>query len=171
MTTLLSIDPSSTCTGYAVFRNKRLVDAGLLKPTNRKDPPTKRIVEMVAELQGVLHEKKPKVAVVEITSGKVNTRRHGGSGAGLAIYGMAVGAMWQSLREYLVWGKIEGEVVCVPENDWIRHRAKGQKSKAARIAEVAACHKKYDPDKDKGGDAADAILLGEWYLNSEMNND
>jgi hypothetical protein len=95
--------------------------------------------------------------VIEDTSGKVGARHGAGGGAGLSIYGKAVGYVWGSLRgsEALA----TADVLMVPENEWTRG-----KPKAKRIAGVMMLHRGlYDATMDPGGDAADAVGLGDWW--------
>lgn len=149
---IVGIDPSSTTTGYArMTLAGELVDAGrFIAP--RKDTPLRRILYMrqaVAELvRGV-----PAV-VIEITTGKV-AARHRGGGAGLAVYGMAVGAIL-----------VEAEHVCdnvlaVTENVWTEGVRKMQ-----RRREIAVMFPAYSAivKRDPGGDVSDAIGLCLWWL-------
>jgi hypothetical protein len=154
-TWLLALDPSTTVFGYAIFHPTGwLYDAGKLTPRRARDEANDRIDHMLG-LAGELMTPHPEgwTVVVEDTSGKVNRGRHGGAGAGLAIYGKAVGAaIW--------WLRARGRfVVPVLENEWT-----GSVSKAVRQRRVAARHRAYDPAKDAGGDVSDAIGLGEWWL-------
>lgn len=150
--TLLCIDPSSTLCGYALFKAGVLTECGLLKPQRTRDDANDRIKSMVAEATCVALQDSVDLIIIEDTSGKVGAR-HGGHGAGLAIHGKAVGWMIGSLRAHY-------PVECVLENEWTR----GIK-KVYRQAVIAVMFPKlYDPKKDKGGDAADAIGLGMYWL-------
>jgi hypothetical protein len=162
----LFIDPSSTCCGYAVFDGSRLVECGRVTPDRQRDPANVRIQSMARELHNLAVEKlcPPAVSyhvcseiVIEDTSGKVGARHGAGGGAGLSIYGKAVGYIWGALRgsEALA----TADVVMVPENEWTRG-----KPKANRLQRVAMLHRGlYDPKKDSGGDAGDAVGLGDWW--------
>lgn len=152
---LLSIDPSSTCTGYAVLNDEALLDAGKLRPNRVKDKPNERIDVMVADLVKLVAEYGPGIILMEDTSGKVS-RRHGkGGGAGLAIYGKAVGEV---RRAMMITGV---RVECILENEWTR----GCSEKAERKLWCQAAYPtQYDPAKDEGGDVADAIKMARWWL-------
>jgi len=162
---VVGVDPSSSVTGCGVLSaTGELVDAWKLTPKTRKYDQTaiQRIDTMCAELWDVLELAQPQVVVVEITSGKVG-QRHKGDGAGLAVYGMAVGAMWR-----VVWTWIarrnhnatsEWECVPVPENVWTAGVAKRK-----RMANIERIYSGYDPADDRGGDVADAIGLAAWWL-------
>jgi len=128
------------------------VTAGLLRPNKTKDDANRRIEVMGAELAALIRDVRPAVIVVEDTSGKVGHNRHGGGGAGLAIYGKAIGYMTA------VANASGFPVAMVKENDWTRGTPK-----AIRTARVKQWVRNYDESKDPGGDMADAIGLGKWY--------
>lgn len=151
---LLSLDPSSTVTGYAVLDGVILLDAGRILPVRQKDPPNSRIDAMISELLTLVREQQPEAIVIEDTSGKVSGR-HGGRGAGLAIYGKAVGEVRRAMKQTGI------DVFMVLENDWTR--GMGKKIDRQRWCE-AAYSKQYRAADDPGGDVADAIKLGRWWL-------
>jgi hypothetical protein len=151
---LLSLDPSSTTTGYAVFKDGKFIEAGKLKPARAADPANDRIRVMTWQLRDLANSVKPTHIVIEDTSGKVG-RRHGGGGSGLAIHGKAVG-WFISVAEHIIKSE---NVRCITENTWTRSI-----KKATRQERVAAMIRNYDPEKDKGVDVADAIGLGLYYL-------
>lgn len=160
MSLLLSIDPSSTRTGYAVLNDRqKLVDGGLLRPRRTADPANERVDAMIESLIEIGREHQISAVVVEDTSGKVaaHGRARGMNGAGLAVHGKAVGEFRRAC--IMIFGA--DCVTCVMENEWTQ-----QVSKAHRAQRVAAVYRSqgYDPAKDKGGDTADAIGLGVWWL-------
>lgn len=158
--TILALDPSSTRTGYAVLNEQeKLLEAGILKPRKEKDPPRERIEAITGDLWRLLEETNPQAIILEWTSGKVGRRRHHGGGAGLAIYGVAIGAIWQ-MAEF--WSRIDRGhplVELVPENEWTGGRPKGE-----RAAAIGRLYPQYQADRDPGGDIADAIGLGRWWI-------
>jgi Holliday junction resolvasome RuvABC endonuclease subunit len=150
--TLLALDPSSTRTGYAVFAGE-LVDAGLLTPRPRKLDFVPRIHQMAADVRGLIEQYLPEKIVIEITSGHVG-HRHKGHGAGLSVYGMAVGYL---LAVVEASGR---SVSAIEENVWTRGVPKTK-----RTAMIAAMYRRqYNPANDPGGDVADAIGLGRFFL-------
>ncbi len=158
MPVIVGLDPSSSVIGYAVLdqRDGRILDAGLIKPNRTDDEPLTRIAAMLIDLGGLFEECRPAAVVLEVTSGKVG-QRHKGEGAGLAVYGMGVGAVWQFCQSR---GERDGfTVVSVLENDWT-----GGRPKTARLAVLAATEPKYKTALDPGGDVGDAIGLGRYYL-------
>lgn len=160
----ISLDPSSTAIGYAAFRSLKCVKATIIKPRRQKDPALDRIDWMVKilsqEIDTVYHmlrRRKPReelVVVVEVTSGKVNRNRHGGGGAGLAIYGDAVG----SIRTACRLNPQVDRVVQIFENEWIGGHGKAKRRRVAK-----ANYGLYDASEDRGADLADAIALGVWW--------
>lgn len=158
---LLGLDPSSTVTGYAVMEeSESLIDAGRLLPRNKRSPAIVRIPEMIDEIFSLLDEHTPDKVIIEVTSGKVNTKRHGGSGAGLSTYGMAVGAVWQAVRS--VMG--DDSVVTVSENIWTRGVSK--KARQCYLARVFPNYERH-MSKDVGMDVADAIGLLVWWFQEQ----
>lgn len=165
---VFAIDPGSLRTGWAVLQApERLVEAGLLLPDKTTAPSEFRINSMCRDLWLLLNEHRPKVILVEWTSGKLNARRHQGSGQGLAVHGAATGALW---RECLAWRRsprakqqLEVKVILVRENDWTRGVPKQD-----RIRAVANMFPIYKPTNDGGGDIADAIALSVWYLHERI---
>lgn len=152
--TILAFDPSSTRTGYALLTAEAvIVQAGTFK-VDEKARSEVRILEQCQDAIELLSETIPDHVVIEITSGKVG-RRHLGGGAGLAVYGMAVGALVATcLHAYGPAG-----LHLVPENLWT-----GGRRKRARQLEVAARFPGYKDSDDKGGDVSDAIGLACWFV-------
>lgn len=165
---IFAIDPGSKKTGWAVMgAREKLIQAGLLLPDKQSTAPEFRIHRMCEDLRNLLDEMQPAVIVIEFTSGKVGRKRHHGGGAGLAIHGAATGALW---RECLAWRRalpaeqqLEVKVELILENTWCRSITKKK-----RIDAVSAAFPQYDPEKDRGGDVADAIGLASWYQREHL---
>lgn len=152
---LLAIDPASERTGWAALETSNpvrpvLARYGVIRA--RKAVALDRIVEICSALRQFVAEVRPEAIVIEVPSGHVG-RRHGGGGAGLATYGVAVGAIWREL-----WGAAP-IVEAVTEAEWT-----GGVAKERRALFMAQRFSNYRPDGDTGLDAADAIGLGDWYL-------
>ena len=108
MSLILSIDPSSTSTGWAIAeRNGNDIvwkDIGRIKPPAKLSGAAKapeRIAYMVGNMGKMMFPLNLSNIIIEMPSGKT----HGGSKnrniSYLPIYGWAAGAIWQSLHEYL----------------------------------------------------------------------
>ena len=160
---LLSLDPSSTASGYCVMTNdERIVDAGVLR-VKRRAVAQVRIEVMAADLMTLLDKARPGLIIIETTSGYVNSHRHKGGGRGLAILGLAIGRLWGQAELWRHTLPLEGrsdvEVCLVEENRWIAGRTKKN-----RQQEVQALYPSYDPEADRGFDCSDAICLALWFL-------
>ena len=160
---ILGLDPSSTTTGYAILNGPdNLREAGLFAPTNKRAPALERIAEMIDDLTATIADYHPSRAVIEITSGKVG-KRHGGQGAGLAVYGMAVGALWWATVKLLG----PDQVTAIDENTWTQGIPKRR-----RQMELFARFPKYadwaNGGNDPGADAADAIGVARWWMMREQ---
>jgi Holliday junction resolvasome RuvABC endonuclease subunit len=151
---LLTVDPSSTCTGYAVMGNAaNIVDAGLLRAGSDKAPAVERIYCMRGELRNLIRQYQPACVLIEVTSGHTAGRIHRRT-AGLAVYGMAVGALLDT-----AWAEARC-VEYVEENAWTAGVPKEK-----RQARIAAIFPEYAQAKqrDVGADVADAIGLALWW--------
>ncbi len=166
---IVSLDPSTKACGWAVMEPGRvLIEAGIITPGSRKGDSKVRIESLCDQWYTLLSTWMPNEIVIEWTTGHVVRSRHGGAGAGLSIYGMAVGALW---RESVWWSRARGalehtEVHAVTENQWTAGRPKMRKSGqmlVSRVDIVAGMFPQYRPQDDPGGDIADAIALNCWW--------
>ena len=152
---IVSIDPGSIIAGYAVMENGALIDAGLIKPQKQNNPSDMRIAVICTEIDALIKAEEPDIVVLEWTTGKVGKNRHKGGGSGLAIYGIAIGAIWQTIRQIMNTRNI----VLIDES-WTR----GIKKKD-RLADLELSCSAYDRSKDAAtGDMGDAICLAQYYL-------
>jgi len=153
---LVSIDPGSKVCGYAVFKfdhyEAKLIEPGLLKAKATLNP-YQRIEILLDDIEELLKTIRADVVVIESTTGKVGKKRHKGGGAGLSIYGVAIGAIWRTVLH------LGYEVVLIKENEWT-----GNIPKDKRIKAIALIYGGWLLKRDPGGDAADAIGLGRYYL-------
>ncbi len=163
---ILSLDPSSSCLGWATLRAGRLyLASGRILPksvkTRKGYEVYGRIESICQQLVALLEREQPTVIVVELTSGN-RARRLGQNVSHLSIYGAAVGAVWREAeswaREFVREHRSPCEVTGFLENEWT-----GQKPKAERIATAALMFQQYQPANDSGGDEADALMLNVWY--------
>lgn len=157
---ILSLDPSSTCCGYAVMTGAdRAEEFGILWPEKRRSSYEARSMSLAGQVYSLAYEFRPQAIVIEIPSTHVNHRRNGGAGAGLTAYAFAVGAAAGWLNA--VPGGITAHYVNVDE--WT-----GKQKKAARLAVVRGIFPRYGRECvngfDKGGDAGDALALGRWWF-------
>lgn len=117
---------------------------------------------MYADLVNLFGQLAPVGIIVEWSKGKVG-HRHGGLGAGLAVYGCGVGAA--GLAAHL-WGQAHPRCTIAPvlENDWTRRVPKRDRQLALATTYPAyAEHLAEDP----GGDIADGIGIAEWWIKEQ----
>ncbi len=167
---IVSLDPSMTACGWAVMEpGQVLIEAGIMTSSPRKGDSRIRIESLCDQWRSLLEQWKPQEIVIEWTTGHVVRSRHGGGGAGLSIYGIAVGALW---RESIWWAKLRNSgqllpaVHTVTENQWTGGRPKIRKGGQMFVSRqdiVAGLYPIYRPQDDPGGDVADAVLLNYWW--------
>lgn len=165
---LIAFDPSSTCIGYAIATDGRITDAGLIKPVRTKDDAPTRIRDMRLDVCALIEDQKEHDdpsstnlhAVIEWPSSHVHGRR-GGSGAGLAVYGVAVGMVYG-----VCLGRLPRTHVHIAPNDWTRGRPK-----RTRLLAVKAAWPAWSEETDPGLDAADAISLALWFMDRQKVDD
>jgi len=164
---LISIDPSITCTGIAVFNKScELIDGGLIKTKDRfthdrvrySVKSIDRIDELIAALGDWLTEYQDAQFSIEVTSGKTSSR-HGGGGAGLGTYGMVVG----HVARWAICKVGNDRVHQVYENDWTRGSKKDRRKTHAEL--TYPLYAQRWAAEDKGGDLADAIGVGDYTMN------
>ena len=163
--TILSLDPSSTRTGCAVMDfNGELIEMFFIKP-KKADKAVDRILTQCNDILTGLDKRifgDLTRIVIEGTTGKVNKNRNKGQGAGMAIYGMAVGAMWMTCCCWSLANPHGCIVTLVAENDWTRGIPKKQ-----RAINMSLIYPQYKPINDPGLDIGDAIGLGRWWLDEQ----
>jgi len=160
---ILSLDPSSQKTGYCFMDYaERIHEAGLLSAKNRM-PAEIRIASMADDLLILLNHWQPEITVIETSSGKINPRRHGGKGSGIAILGIAIGRLWGQVELWKSTLAIEDRmivsVILIRENRWIAGRSKAERQQA-----IALSYSQYDMSKDRGFDTSDAVSLAQWFI-------
>jgi len=141
---------------------ERIHESGLLSAQNRM-PAEIRIASMADDLLTLLNRWQPVTIIIETSSGKVNPRRHGGGGSGLAVLGIAIGRLWGQAELWKSTMAIEDRmivsVILIRENRWIAGR-----SKAERQQVIALTYPQYDASKDLGFDMSDAASFAQWFI-------
>lgn len=142
---ILAIDPSSTCTGWAVFDGAgQIVDHGRVKP-DRGDTPAARVSGMIFRLKDTAAEYRVSVVVIEEPAPNAKV-------AFTSIpYVTAYGRIYEAMRTAY-------QVETVAASKWT-----GGRRKPARAAYVKAEVPTYTGKGDSGMDEADAIGLGLWW--------
>lgn len=154
---LLSLDVSSSCTGWALVRGPaaaRPARFGLIRSSAES---IERIDAMTAGVVELLDQLRPDYVVLEWSSGKVHRRL--GRIHGLAVLGQAQGAVRERVR--MVWGEPD----LVNESEWTGGRNKENRAKYL----IATCPEySQAAADDPGRDAADAVGLGLWWMTREF---
>lgn len=154
---LLALDTSSTCIGYAAFRDGRLTACGSVSASSRDF--LRRMDSLWMKLRRAVPMAVSVPVVMEWHHGREmawQRRQRRGRNAAAAVtlcHGQGC-----------VLGRLVGEgfdVRLVTDREWTRQRPKD-----ARAREVALAHPEFFSvwAKDVGHDAADAVGIGEFYL-------
>lgn len=161
---ILSLDPSSTCVGYAVMksdtRGLRLVEGGRMHGKAGTSPDA-RMLAVRPDLIAVLNQFLPSHVLVEMPLQKQYTREQG-KRSGLPVWGMAAGSVWAWC---VAWAEDqncrEGPSFCrvhAIDNGWTKGKTKDDRQLAAKIE-----YPGYDAAKDRGMDVSDAIGMAGWW--------
>lgn len=159
---ILSLDPSSTCTGYAVFGRGdgawTLSEAGLLKPTKAGASLIYRVQWLVEDIRGILDYLAPRTVLVEAPGGKQYTRDPGKTSS-LPAWAFAAGAAFGACHLWALENNSITDCIGVPIT-WTRGTTKDTRADA-----VHAQWPRFQWPKRKGYDAEDAAALAWWWLN------
>jgi hypothetical protein len=169
--TVLALDPSSSCCGFALARveidrpgNPRYTEAGRFLPRRVKDDAFERIDAICESLNSDLTAWMaqwdqllcPTVALIEAPK-KPQARQGSRSVGSMWTYGIAVGSIIRTVRARGI------TVLLVDPADWAKRT-----SKAHRPALAQSLFPEYDPDRDAGADTADAIVMLRWWAMDRM---
>ena len=165
----IAIDPSSTASGLAIFRGKRLVSVDLVrgKMTKGTNPPD-RAVKIARD---VFHLAKQRIEQIEKNPNRVRLsiliEVPGGQGRqhsrGLVTMGMAVGATCSLFSEWTEdFNDASFEMILASE--WTRIGGGRPISKDARAELIVEKFRSWDFSNDRGHDMKDAVGLGAWKL-------
>jgi hypothetical protein len=151
----LSIDPSSTATGWILYEPGPDMQSpivarrwGVITP-HAKFHAIERIGMMAMQIAGTAES--VDAVLIEIPSGRVNHARNRGGGSGLSIYGFAAGAIWWAASHNCA-------TVYATDESWTGGFSKDKRKAVAQKAVPG-----YRPAEDRGGDIADAICLAIWF--------
>lgn len=160
---LLSIDPSSTRTGWAVFHGEDLFDSGTIGP-RASLTSWERIMAIANSVGDLLVHKNIEYVVME-----VGRKTHAGKPnvSGLQVYGMAMGAIGITVASF--FHAVSPSDKCyefIDANQWVRGL-----SKPDRIRNLGIILKDYPRIKEicaaAGGDEGDAVDMGMWWLDEQ----
>lgn len=152
MIKLLSLDTSTTSTGWGLFQNGKLKDYGninLLKKGIAED----RIPLMIDEIEKVIQQNNPNVLVVELTvvSRNVQAQRY---------LTMLLGMLWYICLKHKI------EFVTLRPTEWrsyVSDERKGRKREELKKWSINKVTELFNI-KDISDDISDAILIGYGYI-------
>lgn len=158
---LLSLDPSTTCIGYAVFDGRTLAECGKLTPERRDASPLGRVLSLRRQLLEMLPDVSPDTIIVEAMIEKQFTRQFGRITA-LPLCGWAMGVTYGTCLGYSASVKDSHPctVAVVGNQQWVRGKSKDDRICATAVQFPAM----YNHSADPGGDIADAIEMGLWWM-------
>jgi Holliday junction resolvasome RuvABC endonuclease subunit len=154
---ILALDPSSTCVGYALVAGPRpdqLVDGGLLRPKPAKLPIIARVRQFAQDFRELLEEHRPAVVVMEVSLSRHGRANDRGGASALGVYGLAVEYLFHSLETSGT------PIETLDATQWTERLRKAKRTERIR----AIYGTRYPVERDPGGDLADAIGIGRWWL-------
>lgn len=154
---ILSIDPSSTRTGYAVLKGARLEEAGVLTGERTRDPALDRTIAIGVEVMKLVIDWNPTTVLIEMPGSGPGTGSRRGASSSLIAYGVACGYIYGRL--WCVKRELSFDLVPVQVNAWTAGWAKKD-----RQAAVMAMFPAYRAEADRGLDCSDAIALAWWHV-------
>lgn len=168
---ILSIDPSTTASGYAVFKDEKLVEYGVWKQDGDKEYGRfyrhQRIVYMVQKLQEVAIKYHVDKIIAEAPPPAINN-----SETVLALGNLQGALLWMATNLNI---PIEFIEVSTWHSALQILKSKGDlKQQSIKIAnEQYGLELIYKAPKSKRNqsDEADAICIAYYYLNKRINND
>ena len=164
---LLALDPSSTCTGYAVFNGEKLDETGLLRPS-ASHGAERRTAQIVDDLRELLDAIQPTDIVIEVPSRYPGTGSQAGATGRLAIYGMAVGEIRRVCKDWVNSNGTKPTIHSVDERMWTKGKSKAKRQRAIMLAYPQTRNM---IGTDRGGDAFDAVGLGSWWMANKWKLD
>lgn len=166
---ILAIDPSLTCTGWALLRSvDDLVEFGILRL--RSDDLPSRLIELATDIRSLVTARPDLQAIVierPQTAGGPNRGGFAKMGAmTIAAYGAAFGAAFTTVEA----ARQPSTIVLTPQpSDWVgRGRipsSAGDTYKRRRVQYVEQLYPSARGNmgaKTNAGNVADAILMGRW---------
>lgn len=149
MTKVLSLDTSSSSTGWAVFVNGKYESSGCIDLKKIKDSK-ERMKEMVFSIQDLLNSEQPDIVYVELTSVARNVSAQ-------RTLTMILGAIWA----YCINHDIYYEAFRPTEwRSWVKYADEKLPRRREELKQWSICRVKELFGIDVQDDTSDAILLG-----------
>ena len=163
---LMALDPSMTCTGYAIVTHEKgremLIEAGTITPDG--EDLVERCESLRSQIRSLMFSRYTTHSVIETPTvgARPNGSYKGRSAQSMPVYGVAVGVA-------IVAANVPTLVRGIPADQWTRGMpaTRGDPHKQGRVR-VAAARWNVTPEslgcKTKAGNVADAMLLAAWAL-------
>lgn len=156
MTTLLSIDPSTSILGWAIFENSKYKESGIIK-TKEKDSKECRIEQIRKYLENMIIIKVIKVVVIEDYS-------YGSKGRG--IY--TIGELGGVIRNLFYRNDIP--VYAISPNEIKKFVAGAGKGTCKKNLMLLKAYQKFGMEFEDDNEC-DAFCAGKCYLKTKKNGD
>ena len=150
---LLSIDSSSSSTGYSIFEDGEYSRHGLINLKSVKDSE-ERVRKMIAEIYELIELEKPKIIVTEMTT---VTRNAQAQRTLTMVLGAILGKCVEEGIFYYSFRPTEWRALISKEK-------KPRKREELKLWSIQTVNELYDIH-DANDDESDAILIGQAYVN------
>ena len=154
MVKLISLDTSTTKTGWGLFIDGRYNNCGLIDLSDMKEKAEQRIPVMIAEIENIIVTYNPDIIVVETTAVNRNVQAQ-------RLLTMLIGMIWHICIDK----EIEFQSVRPTEwRSWVSSEKKGSRREELKARSVSKIQELFGfiPESD---DVSDAILIGYGYIN------
>jgi len=148
---ILSIDSSTTATGYCVRDKDKIVEFGVIKP-NKTFSTTEKIIYIEKALKALWHKYKPIYIIIE----EMNVCRN------MQTMRKLIGLIEHLDIEFT---KLEALVIRVTPSSWRKGKIKGKTRQ--ELKEASKKYVKEHYDLDASDDEADAIIISEFKVEVE----
>lgn len=169
---LLSLDPSSSATGYAVMTDPQtVIDCGLLTPFNRGAHAIDRAASICDQLEQLFADVRPNHTVIEVPSAHLSWQARKFGGEGVTHYAFAAGAQHEMIRRCVKSHNIrchknrksQWTFWRVDERAWTKGVPKAKRAAVTRLEFAHIQRLDAALAGDKGGDVVDAIGIAVYW--------
>lgn len=154
MIKILSLDTSTTKTGWSIFVDGKYTDCGLIDLSDMKNTAEERIPIMIREIENAIIDYSPDIVIVEntVVSRNVSAQRY---------LTMLLGMIWLVCLNR----EIEFQTVRPTEwRSWVSSEKKGNRREELKAWSINKIKELYGFEVESD-DMADAILIGHGYVN------
>ena len=157
MTKMLSLDTSSTCTGYAEFINGKLSDSGIIDYRKSKLESDERLLQMKFAIVELLKEKQPHIVVTEVSRSNNNIRNQR---IFSELNGVIQGCCLMNDVEFVTYAPSIWRMFVRETGETMP-----RKNKELKVWGINRCKELFPEIEPATDDEADAILIGQARIN------